>query len=63
MSDRDIHCHKCQTYLGVIRDAKLRKDIVHVCGPCSQPPRPGPTPNFNREFTDELFGMLGRKKK
>lgn len=35
MSDRAIYCHKCRHYLGVIRDAKLRKGIVHVCGECA----------------------------
>jgi hypothetical protein len=60
MSDRDIHCHKCHVYLGVIRDAKLRKDIVHVCGTCSTPPPKKETPP---DFSDLLFGDLLRKKR
>lgn len=31
---KTIHCYKCQTYLGDIRDAKLKKDMYHVCGKC-----------------------------
>ena len=32
--DRVIHCNKCGAYLGVIRDAKLKKGMVFSCGVC-----------------------------
>lgn len=32
---RNINCDNCRTDLGVIRDAKLRKDIVYHCTPCN----------------------------
>ena len=35
MADREIHCLKCDCYLGVIRDAKLKIGIVHMCYLCS----------------------------
>jgi len=35
MSERKIHCVRCNLYLGVIRDAKLRKTMVHLCDDCN----------------------------
>jgi hypothetical protein len=35
MADREIHCLKCDCYLGVIRDAKLKVGMVHICYLCS----------------------------
>lgn len=35
MSDRQIHCIKCSTYLGVIRDARLMKGILFLCPKCN----------------------------
>lgn len=34
MADREIHCTRCRTYLGTIRDAKLKKGMTHLCGNC-----------------------------
>lgn len=52
MSAREIHCKKCRTYLGTIRDAILRKDMVCYCGKCVSDP------------VSEIFGdIFGRKKK
>lgn len=34
MTDRDISCEKCNTNLGTIRDARLRKDIKFMCSRC-----------------------------
>jgi len=34
MSDRSIYCTGCKRYLGIIRDAKLHKDIKYLCGVC-----------------------------
>jgi len=53
MSDRAIYCHKCRAYLGVIRDAKLRNDIVCMCGKCANPAKGG---------IDELFRAMGVSK-
>jgi len=33
---REINCYKCQAYLGEIKDAKLRKDILFICRKCSE---------------------------
>ena len=35
MADREINCEECHTYLGVIRDAKLKKGMVHICEKCN----------------------------
>ena len=51
MSDRPIYCHHCGRYLGVIRDAKLRKGITHACGECAVGKNP----------VDELFRKMGLK--
>jgi len=32
---RRIHCAGCGKYLGEIRDATLRKGIVHLCDGCN----------------------------
>lgn len=34
MPERKIYCTGCSTYLGVIRDAKLRKNVVFLCKNC-----------------------------
>jgi len=34
MADKAIHCTKCNMYLGVIRDAKLRLHIAFICEGC-----------------------------
>ena len=34
MSDKKIYCTECNSYLGIIRDAKLRKDIKFLCKNC-----------------------------
>jgi len=31
---RKIHCKPCGTHLGIIRDAKLHKDITYLCSKC-----------------------------
>jgi len=35
MADRSIYCTNCKRYLGVIRDAKLHKNIHHLCDNCN----------------------------
>ena len=32
----DIYCIDCDTHVGLIRDAKLRKGIVFLCNSCNQ---------------------------
>lgn len=34
MADRPINCAECSKDMGIIRDAKLRKDISYLCGKC-----------------------------
>lgn len=34
MADKEIKCEVCFIHLGVIRDARLRKGIVHLCQSC-----------------------------
>ncbi len=34
MGERRIFCKGCSNYLGEIRDATLRKGIVHLCSLC-----------------------------
>lgn len=34
MPSKKIHCAGCNAYLGVIRDAKLRKDVKFLCKNC-----------------------------
>jgi len=31
---KKIYCSECKTYLGVIRDAKLKKGMVYLCATC-----------------------------
>jgi len=31
---RKIYCYKCQSYLGEIRDATLKKDVLFLCSIC-----------------------------
>lgn len=31
---RAIECSRCHTYLGEIRDAQLKKGMVHMCDSC-----------------------------
>jgi len=35
MADRSIYCANCHRYLGIIRDAKLHKNIHHLCDNCN----------------------------
>ena len=54
---REINCYKCQAYLGEIRNAKLRKDILFVCGKCVRPK----LNKENDETVDMLKGLFGMK--
>lgn len=63
--DREIYCKECGAYLGVIRDAKLRKDLVVLCSNChGEVPYEEPK-KYNNKPTDDsavddlmkIFGM------
>lgn len=62
MADRDIYCADCGCYLGVIRDAKLKKGLVTLCADCHLPAEPE-FPKRNSpgdgtvEYLQNLFGM------
>ncbi len=62
---RKIYC-KCGTYLGVIRDATLRKGIVYLCESCnikrvaSDLSKTGKKYDLPEGFED-LFGAFGKK--
>lgn len=52
---RKIHCHRCNLYLGEIRDATLRKDIGYVCWYClNHWERPQQVPEDPKEFVEWL---------
>ncbi|MFH1978876.1 MAG: hypothetical protein ABII97_00600 [Patescibacteria group bacterium] len=34
MAERKIHCCECSKFVGIIRDASLRKEIKYVCKEC-----------------------------
>lgn len=34
MADLEIRCSVCKCYLGVIRDAKLKKGLGYLCSDC-----------------------------
>ncbi len=45
---KTIYCKGCNTYLGEIRDAKLKKGIVYLCSNCD---------------TKRIASDLGKKEK
>ena len=52
---KKISCTYCNKFLGQIRDAKLRKNIYHMCSECRQvvsktTPTAGSTEGFDRIF-------------
>lgn len=54
---REIKCAECDTHMGVIRDARLRTDLVVYCRRCDEKlqrmlemPRRGDIPEFLRGF-------------
>jgi protein-arginine kinase activator protein McsA len=57
MPDKDIHCYKCSKYLGVIRDAKLHKDMYYICGSCARP-KSKRSEEYNEvpDFLKDIFG-------
>lgn len=67
MSERHIHCIKCSTYLGVIRDAKIMKGITYCCPRCSIDKKDNIFDGLNDTLTDtgilDMFGdIFGTKK-
>lgn len=60
---RDIHCVDCGTYLGEIRDAKLKKNISHVCSICTDiRKRDRITGSRDSDFMS-MFGDMFKNKK
>lgn len=57
MSDREIYCRECKCYLGVIRDAKLKIGLVHICYLCSCTIQwnSSEKDNKNSKKTDDIF--------
>jgi len=58
-----IFCNKCKKYLGVIREATLRKGIVYLCKECDTQ-RAALELKYNNDYNftdyqdifDEMFG-------
>ena len=62
--DRLIYCNKCGGYLGVIRDAKLKKGMTFSCGVCPTA-EAKPREKFSKtgDFAiDDLLKMFGMSK-
>lgn len=66
MADRSIFCCVCGDSLGVIRDARLRKDIAYVCGKhkpdTNKKENWNPDKGYDNPFND-LFTNLWDKKR
>lgn len=52
---RTIHCNGCGAYLGEIRDARLRKDMVCYCQLCATERESRPQANPYSGPMGELF--------
>lgn len=63
MPEQKIYCSGCSTYLGIIRDAKLRKGIVFLCKNCGTKRVALEMQRKTRPSVDmgDLFGGLFRK--
>lgn len=56
---RKIFCSECKTYLGEIRDAKLKKDMAHLCAKCESARRLMKTAMGTKDNPlKDLFGDL-----
>ena len=60
--NRIVYCNKCGSYLGEIRDAKLKKGMTFACGVC-----PTATPKEKVKRTgdsavDDLMKIFGMFK-
>ena len=66
MSDREIYCEDCGVHLGVIRDARLRKDLILMCSRCYGVPEAQPEPPKNKNKVDpaveSLMNMFGMRR-
>lgn len=56
---RQIHCKKCSCYLGEIRDAKLKKGIVNICGKCYDEKIEKPI-NYDSDFGGIFKDIFGK---
>ncbi len=60
---RDIHCVDCGTYLGEIRDAKLKKNISHICSSCTNIRKQHRTPDSQDTDFMSMFSEILKGKK
>jgi glutaredoxin-related protein len=60
---RDIHCVDCGTYLGEIRDAKLKKNISHICSSCTNMRKHHKTPDLQDTNFMSMFDEILKGKK
>lgn len=59
MADREIFCSKCGTYVGTIRDAKLKKGLTFVCCECSEKAKQKEESSFGNIFGENFDNMFG----
>jgi|GEM_PF-1148648 len=68
MTTKIIHCKDCGTYLGEIRDAKLKKGMTFVCGDCTRErhiadmARDHQKEKLDRNVADFMSGLMKKKK-
>lgn len=62
MSGRTLICATCSVILVVVRDGKIRKDVVVYCKCCDPWQKPEPAEMDAPDFLARLFGKRGRAK-
>jgi len=68
MTTKIIHCKDCGTYLGEIRDAKLKKGMTFVCEGCTrerdmtETVRDHQKEKLDRSVADFMSGLMKKKK-
>jgi predicted SprT family Zn-dependent metalloprotease len=51
---KNIYCCICKDFVGVIRDAKLKKNLSYICEDCKEKIT---KPKDNVDFLKDIFGM------
>ena len=59
---RSIRCHRCDCYLGEIRDAKLKRGMAFICTECASAikkvkPNSQSSPDSTLDGLKKMFGM------